>query len=61
MESGKVSKTHRLYVFRNGSPATEGQFAKSIKIFKKEANEVKKGDECTITVSFGDFQFQKGD
>lgn len=61
VESGKISKTHRLYVFRNGSPATEGEFAKNIKVFKKEMTEVKKGEECTITVSFGGFQLEKGD
>jgi translation initiation factor IF-2 len=43
VEAGKLGKAHRMYVFRNGSPATEGVFARSIKIFKKEMVEVKKG------------------
>jgi translation initiation factor IF-2 len=33
--SGKISKTHKLHVFRNGSPITAELFAKSIKSFKK--------------------------
>jgi translation initiation factor IF-2 len=58
VESGKIGKTHRLYVFRNGSPVSEGEFAKNLKVFKKEMTEVKRGDECTITVDFGPgFQF----
>lgn len=58
VESGKLGISHKLYVFRNGSPATEGSYAKSIKVFKKEMTEVKKGDECTITIDFGaDFIF----
>lgn len=35
MNTGKISKTCRVFVFRNGSPVTEGCFAKSIKVFKK--------------------------
>lgn len=35
VEAGKLGKNHKLYVFRNGTPATEGSFAKSIKVFKK--------------------------
>ena len=62
IESGKISQSYRIYAFRNGSPATEGVFAKNIKVFKKETSEVKKGDECTMTLDFGpDFSFQKGD
>ena len=36
VESGKICKNYRIYVFRNGRPATEGVYAKSIKVFKKE-------------------------
>ena len=33
--SGKISKTNKLHIFRNGSPITAELFAKSIKCFKK--------------------------
>ena len=42
--SGKLAKTHKMHVFRNDSPITAELFAKSIKSFKKEMAEVKKGD-----------------
>jgi len=48
--SGKINKSSRMYVFRNGTPISEALVAKSIKVFKKETTEVKKGDECTITL-----------
>jgi translation initiation factor IF-2 len=48
--SGKMAKTHKMHVFRNDTPITGELFAKSIKSFKKEMTEVKKGDECTITL-----------
>ena len=44
VEVGKISRLHKLYVFRNGTPVTEGSFAKSIKVFKKEMSDVKKGE-----------------
>lgn len=62
VETGKISRLHKLYVFRNGSPATDGSFAKSIKVFKKEMSDVKKGDECTITMDVeSGFTFERGD
>jgi translation initiation factor IF-2 len=36
VNSGKISKEHKLYIFRNGSPINTGLFAKNIKSFKKE-------------------------
>lgn len=42
--SGKLSKTNKMHIFRNESPITAELFAKSIKSFKKEMAEVKKGD-----------------
>ena len=35
VETGKLSKSHKFYVYRNGSVATDGFFPKSIKVFKK--------------------------
>jgi translation initiation factor IF-2 len=35
LTSGKISKTNKLYIFRNGTPVTGEMFAKSIKVFKK--------------------------
>lgn len=62
IEAGKIGKTHKLYVFRNGSPASDGVFARNIKVFKKEMSQVKKGDECTITMDLSpDFKLEKGD
>ena len=62
VQAGKISKSHRLYIFRNGTPATQGYFPKAIKVFKKEMGEVKKGDECTITMDVDDgFIIEKGD
>lgn len=62
VSSGKMAKTHKMYVFRNGTPVTEELFPKSIKVFKKEAGEIKVGDECTITLDFpAGFTIEKGD
>ena len=36
VEAGKLNKSHKFYIFRNGSVATEGYFPHSIKVFKKE-------------------------
>lgn len=44
VSNGKIAKTHKMYVFRNGTPITEELFPKSIKIFKKETAEIKIGD-----------------
>lgn len=60
--SGKLSKTNKMHIFRNESPITAELFAKSIKSFKKEMAEVKKGDQCTITLDLpAGFEIQKGD
>lgn len=62
MMSGKLSKSNKIYIFRNGSPISDSLFAKSIKVFKKEVGEIKKGDECTVTLDVkADFQYEKGD
>jgi translation initiation factor IF-2 len=45
-----MAKTNKMHVFRNDTPITSELFARSIKSFKKEMAEVKKGDECTITL-----------
>jgi translation initiation factor IF-2 len=58
--SGKMAKANKMHIFRNGTPITGEIFAKSIKSFKKEMAEIKKGDECTITLDT-DFEFQVGD
>lgn len=42
--SGKMMKTNKMHIFRNGTPITGELFAKSIKAFKKEVSEIKKGD-----------------
>lgn len=37
-------------------------YPKSIKCFKKEVTEIKKGDECTITLDLPEgFELEKGD
>jgi translation initiation factor IF-2 len=55
-----MAKANKMHIFRNGTPITGEIFAKSIKSFKKEMAEIKKGDECTITLDT-DFEFQVGD
>jgi len=42
--AGKISKSSKVYLFRNGSPVSDLIYIKSIKSFKKEMGEVKKGD-----------------
>ena len=62
VHSGRISKTHRLYLFKNNTPLTDALFVKTIKSFKKEVQEVKKGDECTIVLDVPpDFDFARGD
>lgn len=48
--TGKINKSSKMYIFRNGTPISDALVAKSIKNFKKQMTEVKKGDECTITL-----------
>ena len=60
--SGKISKSHKIYLFKNNTPVSEAIFIKFIKIFKKEVTEVKRGEECTITLEVpANFDFSHGD
>lgn len=45
---GRVCKKYKYRLYRNGQPVTQAIRLESIKLFKKEVNELKKGQECTV-------------
>jgi translation initiation factor IF-2 len=59
VQSGRVSKSGRARVLRNGQPIYDGQIV-TLKRFQDEVNEVRQGLECGIRL--GDFdEYHVGD
>lgn len=61
MTSGKISKTHKAYIFRNGIPVSASLTVSMLKSFKKDMMELKKGEEGTIAFSEEAVTLEKGD
>lgn len=59
--TGKISKTNRVYIFRNGIPVSGGLTVGMLKSFKKDMMELKKGEEGTISFNEECPAIEKGD
>lgn len=57
---GRLCKKHLFKIIRNGEQVKDGLKIQSMKHFKKEVTELKKGEECTIIFET-EAPFQKGD
>ncbi|MBS1889748.1 MAG: hypothetical protein JST59_00515 [Actinobacteria bacterium] len=57
---GRLCKKFKYRLYRNGQPISKTIRLDSIKHFKKEVVELKKGEECTVLFD-SDVDFKKGD
>lgn len=48
INEGRLCKKYKFRLFRNGEPVSEVLKIQSMKHFKKEVIEMKKGEECTV-------------
>lgn len=57
---GKLCKKFKVKIFRNNKPISGLMNIETMKHFKKDVIELKKGDECTLIFD-GNVEFMKGD
>lgn len=60
MNSGKITRTSKAYIFRGETPVSPPFDIAFLKSFKKEMVELRKGEEGTIGF-VQDYDIQKGD